>query len=89
MNLILFKAREVLRGTFYQASLMAHSCAANAQIAIGTDTQMVVRATVPIKEGEGVFVSYTDPLQTTLQRRNYLAKGYTRNFPSPPLCILT
>lgn len=26
-------------------------------------------------KGEGIFVSYTDPLQTTLQRRTFLEKG--------------
>ncbi|KAK4012902.1 hypothetical protein OUZ56_025152 [Daphnia magna] len=71
----LSNSNEVLRGTFYVASLMAHSCIANAQISMSNDSQMTVKATVPIQEGEGIFVSYTDPLQTTLQRRTFLEKG--------------
>ena len=47
----LLSAQEVLRGTFYMASLMAHSCVVNAQISIGNDSQMTVKATVPIQEG--------------------------------------
>jgi hypothetical protein len=30
---------------------MAHSCVVNAQISIGNDSQMTVKATVPIREG--------------------------------------
>jgi hypothetical protein len=36
---------------------------------------MSVIAQVPIKEGEPVVISYTDPLQTTLYRRNFLLNG--------------
>ena len=46
-----FPAREVLRGTYYMASLMAHSCIVNAQISISNDSQMTIKATVPIREG--------------------------------------
>ena len=49
--------REVLRGTFYLASLMAHSCVVNVQLSFRNDTTMVVKSTVPIEEGEGIFVS--------------------------------
>jgi len=66
---------EVLRGSYYQAALMAHCCVANAQISIGADYQMVVRAQVPIRQGEAICINYADPLQTTLQRRNFLSKG--------------
>ena len=50
------KAQEVLRGTFYMASLMAHSCVVNAQISIGNDSQMTVKATVPIQEGKNTNI---------------------------------
>lgn len=53
---LLLSAQEVLRGTFYMASLMAHSCVVNAQISIGNDSQMTVKATVPIREGRVYIV---------------------------------
>lgn len=42
----LLTSQEVLRGSYYQAALMAHSCLANAQISIGVDHMMVIRAQV-------------------------------------------
>ena len=66
---------EVLRASYHQAALMAHSCVANAQISIGADHQMVVRAQVPIHRGDIIYINYADPFQTTLQRRNFLFRG--------------
>jgi len=71
----LLSTGEVLRGAYHQAALMAHSCVANAQISIGADHQMSVRALVPIRHGDVIYVSYTDPFQTTLQRRSFLSRG--------------
>lgn len=42
----------MLRGMYYTAALMAHSCVVNAQISIDFQSQMTVKATVPIQEGE-------------------------------------
>jgi len=66
---------EVLKASYFEAAMMAHSCVANAQISIGADHQMVVRAQVPIHRGDTIYINYADPFQTTLQRRNFLYRG--------------
>ena len=66
---------DTLKGAFYEASLMNHSCVPNAQISIGSDRVMVVKSQVAIEVGEPICISYTDPLQTTLYRHNFLHNG--------------
>ena len=54
----LWSAKEVLRGMYYTAALMAHSCVVNAQISIDFQSQMTVKATVPIQEGETASIVF-------------------------------
>ncbi|XP_050677189.1 SET domain-containing protein SmydA-8 [Leptidea sinapis] len=61
------------RGIYVTASMMNHNCRPNTRhLFVGDDNAMILIATVPIKKGEELTVTYTQSLWSTLDRRKHL-----------------
>jgi len=54
---------------------MAHNCIANVGHIIDDQFRMIARASVPVKRGESLFLSYTHTAQGTKERRSILRQG--------------
>ncbi|XP_005188643.1 SET domain-containing protein SmydA-8 isoform X1 [Musca domestica] len=61
-----------LKGLYVHASKMPHHCVPNTATAIDDDYNMKIYAAVPIKAGEVIYNSYTNPLMGTVQRQHHL-----------------
>ncbi|KAF5302614.1 hypothetical protein FQA39_LY10232 [Lamprigera yunnana] len=61
-------------GLFYFLSLFEHNCKSNAYKTFTANGRVKLIAGVPIKKGEHISISYTEPLQTTLYRQKHLAE---------------
>lgn len=65
--------RVVVRALYETACIMAHECRPNTRHCFDEDLNIVVRATVPIKKGEGITTTYIQILINTSARRNHLS----------------
>ncbi|XP_055840242.1 SET domain-containing protein SmydA-8 [Episyrphus balteatus] len=61
-----------VRGIYLQAPTIPHSCIPNTLMAIDDDFNLKIYATLPIRQGELIYNSYTNPLMGTSQRQHHL-----------------
>ncbi|XP_013099943.2 SET domain-containing protein SmydA-8 [Stomoxys calcitrans] len=61
-----------LKGLYVHAAKMPHHCVPNTATAIDNDYNMKIYAAVPIKAGEVIYNSFTNPLMGTIQRQHHL-----------------
>lgn len=66
------KDGDQVRGTYLQAPSIPHSCIPNTILAIDDEFNLKVYATLPIRQGEMIYISNTNPLMGTLQRQHHL-----------------
>ena len=64
-----------LAGLYLRVSLLNHSCVPNCRLIFRSDNSLQVRASVRIKRGEQVNISYTPPFFSVLARNNILHRG--------------
>lgn len=62
-----------LRGLYPLGALLNHCCVPNTRHYFNKNGFMIMRAAVPIAEGDELTMSYTDLLWDTTQRRKFLA----------------
>lgn len=65
----------VARGLYYDAAMFSHDCCPNARHLFKHNMQIVVFATRNIKQGETISISYTQPLKSTVLRREHLLEA--------------
>ncbi|XP_065220314.1 SET domain-containing protein SmydA-8-like isoform X2 [Planococcus citri] len=53
-------------------SMLEHSCVPNCSKTFLNDGSLLIRATRPIKRGEHISICYTDPLWSTINRKEHL-----------------
>ena len=63
-------------GLYPTFSLLSHSCTANARYQVLADRGLVLRAQVPIKQGEEVTIHYMTPMLGTVARRTKIRKNW-------------
>ncbi|CAG0903864.1 unnamed protein product [Darwinula stevensoni] len=63
----------VVRALYATACIMAHECRPNTRHCFDENLNIIVRATVPIKKGEGITTTYIQILINTYARRNHLS----------------
>ncbi|KAM7345963.1 SET and MYND domain containing, arthropod-specific, member 7 [Cochliomyia hominivorax] len=61
-----------LKGLYIHAAKMPHHCVPNAATSIDDEYNMKIYAGVPIKAGEIIYNSFTNPLMGTIQRQHHL-----------------
>lgn len=64
-----------LRGLFLQSAMMSHNCIPNSRHVFDENMNIVFIATVDIPKGSAISVSYTQPLKSTLLRREHLLQS--------------
>ncbi|XP_072750457.1 uncharacterized protein [Anoplolepis gracilipes] len=64
----------LLRGLYIEAILMAHDCRSNTYLTVDDNFQLIVYASVPIKQDEPILFNYTSSLLGTAERREHLRK---------------
>jgi len=57
---------------FRSASLVEHSCVNNASKHFDMNCNIQIRAAIPIRKGEHISISYTDPMWGTANRQHHL-----------------
>lgn len=68
-------SRKFITGIFPVAgAFMAHNCIANTSYSFD-EFWMIARATVPVKRGESLFMSYTNVIKGTKERRANLREN--------------
>jgi len=64
-----------LSGLYPRVALLNHSCIPNSRLIFRSEYNMQVRASVDIKKGSSIFISYTPPFFSLLARMNILQRG--------------
>ena len=64
-----------LAGLYLRVSLLNHSCVPNCRLIFRGDNSLQVRASVQIKKGQEVNISYTPPFFSVIARNNILHRG--------------
>eukprot|EP00092_Neocalanus_flemingeri_P007671 GFUD01008283.1.p1 GENE.GFUD01008283.1~~GFUD01008283.1.p1 ORF type:complete len:508 (+),score=99.99 GFUD01008283.1:66-1589(+) len=64
-----------LSGLYPRVALLNHNCVPNSRLIFRADYSLQVRASVDIKKGSSVFISYTPPFFSLLARMNILQRG--------------
>jgi len=64
-----------LAGLYLRVSLLNHSCVTNCRLIFRSDSCLQVRASLEIKRGQQVNISYTPPFFSVIARNNILHRG--------------
>ena len=64
-----------LAGLYLRVSLLNHNCVPNCRLIFRADSSLQVRASVEIKRGQQVNISYTPPFFSLIARNNILHRG--------------
>lgn len=70
--------KEVLRGLYPKAALMAHNCVANTHLAVDNDFVLYIHASIDIEKDSPIYFNYANVLDVSIAQRklktNKLAK---------------
>jgi len=66
---------ENLAGLYPRVAKLNHSCVPHARTIFTSDYSLKIIASVPIKKGDSITISYTPPFYTTFSRQKILEKG--------------
>ena len=58
-----------------RVALLNHGCVPNCRLIFKSDQRLEVRASVAIKKGAGLLISYTPPFYTVIARNTILERG--------------
>ena len=58
-----------------RVALLNHGCIPNCRLIFKSDQRLEVRASVAIKKGAGLLISYTPPFYTVIARNTILQRG--------------
>jgi len=64
-----------LAGLYPRVALLNHGCVPNCRLIFKSDQRLEVRASVAIKKGVGLLISYTPPFYTVIARNTILERG--------------
>ena len=64
-----------LAGLYLRVSLLNHSCVPNCRLIFRSDNSLQVRASLEIRRGQQVNISYTPPFFSVIARNNILNRG--------------
>ena len=64
-----------LAGLYPRVALLNHGCVPNCRLIFKSDQRLEVRASVAIKKGAGLLISYTPPFYTVIARNTILQRG--------------
>ena len=75
-----------LAGLYPRVALLNHSCVPNCRLIFRSDYRLQVRASVKLKKGDTLYISYTPPFYSVISRNNILSRGKQFTCTCPRCC---